>query len=255
MTRLLTVNLQHGLRSDGSATTASELASAFDGIAADVVAMQEVDRGQPRSGGIDQAQAVADALGLAHVRMATTIAGDLREQRPHGRGPVRTVGRGDGAGYGIAIASRWPVLAWFVRPLTRFPIRYPGPGRSGVRLRDDEPRALLAAVLATPAGELSVGCTHLSLIAPVAAWQLRVAVASMATLPTPTVLAGDLNLGGSAVRFLSRGWRHVRARTFPATQPDRQLDHVLLRGVRLVRSEARRLPISDHRALAVDALP
>ena len=78
MTRVLTLNLQHGLSREGAPTTAEELATAVAGLDVDVLALQEVDRGQPRSGGIDQARVVADALGLPHVRFAATLTGDVR---------------------------------------------------------------------------------------------------------------------------------------------------------------------------------
>ena len=43
-------------------------------------------------------------------------------------------------------------------------------------------------------------------------------------------------------------------RPFRWTSPDRQLDHILLRGDfgRVAHSEAPALPLSDHRALVVD---
>jgi endonuclease/exonuclease/phosphatase (EEP) superfamily protein YafD len=42
--------------------------------------------------------------------------------------------------------------------------------------------------------------------------------------------------------------------TFPAAAPDRQLDHILLRGDvgRVIASSAPEMPLSDHRALVVD---
>ena len=44
------------------------------------------------------------------------------------------------------------------------------------------------------------------------------------------------------------------AATFPAADPDRQIDHVLVRGdLRATApAESVRLPLSDHRALVVD---
>src|SRR5699024_39706 len=162
VTRVLTLNLQHGvLGGTGTVATAEELADALAPLRADapdVVAVQEVDRGQLRSGHLDQAQTVAEALGLPHVRFAAAIEGDLHGAR---RAPQRS-GNHPGPAYGVAIASRYPVLASFVRPL-------PGLAALPRRLRDsprlaaaDEPRVLLAAVLATPVGPLSVACTHLS---------------------------------------------------------------------------------------------
>jgi endonuclease/exonuclease/phosphatase family metal-dependent hydrolase len=48
--------------------------------------------------------------------------------------------------------------------------------------------------------------------------------------------------------------RLATAATFPTDRPQRQLDHILLRGAspRVMRVRAARLPVSDHRALVVD---
>lgn len=248
MTRLLTLNLQRGLGRDGGTSDAASLAAAFGDVEADVAALQEVDRGQPRSDGLDQAPVVADALGLAHVRFAATLAGDVR------RGPRTSPARwGEAAGpaYGLAIASRWPITAWFVRPLPRLRRRHPVLRAGRPALRDDEPRGALAAVLQTPDGPLAVVSTHLSLLAPVAAWQLRALLRAARTLPAPTVVAGDLNLDPWAVRPLARDWYRPGALTFPAHAPRRQIDHVLVRGARVATATDVDLPISDHRGLLV----
>lgn len=247
MTRVLTLNLQHGLSRSGRPTTAEELGAAVAGLDADVVALQEVDRGQPRSGGVDQARVVADALGLKHVRFAATLAGDVRRAKVS---PDRW-GAHDGAGYGLALASRWSVVSWFVRPLPRLPVRYPVLREGRPALRDDERRGVLAAVLATPSGLLSVASAHLSLLAPVAAVQVRALLRSVATLSTPAVVAGDLDLDPWLLGPLARGWQLPQAPTFPAAAPRRQLDHVLVQGAPVVAVEALDLPVSDHRGLLV----
>lgn len=242
MTRVLTLNLQHGvLGATGAVATPDQLADALApaGVdAPDVVALQEVDRGQPRSSGTDQAQVVASALGLEHLRFAAAVEGDVRAVRHR---PARG-GAHPGPAYGVAIASRYPVLAWFVRPL-------PGPAR-------DEPRVLLATVLAGPHGPLTVACTHLSTLPWVALRQLRQVRTAVTGLGAPALLAGDLNLGPRLVRSATRGWHRAGARTFPVGAPDRQIDHLLLRpgtGARaLAAARSLPLPISDHRGLAAE---
>lgn len=247
MTRILTLNLQHGLARDGSQTSAEELGAAVAGLDVDVLALQEVDRTQPRSGGIDQAAVVAEAVGLPHVRFAAALAGDVRR----GKSSPQRWGMHDGAAYGLAVASRWPVTAWFVRPLPRLPVRYPVLKNGRVALRDDEQRGAVAAVLRTPSGPLSVASAHLSLLAPVAAVQARALLRSMASMPTPAVVAGDLDLDPWLLGPLARGWQVPRALTFPAPAPRRQLDHVLVRGTQVISVEAVDLPVSDHHALLV----
>ncbi|UFU02625.1 endonuclease/exonuclease/phosphatase family protein [Ruania suaedae] len=249
--RVLTLNLQRGL--DGRTaqpTDAAGLASAVAGIETDVVALQEVDRGQPRSGGQDQARLVADSLGLAHVRYAATLTGDVRSRAR--QIPARSGGH-PGPAYGVALVSRHPVLAWFV---LRYPrIRVPLPSwRAGRIARwEDEPRAALVAVLQTPAGPVVVCSTHLSLLAPMAAVQLGRLLRSIDGLAAsePALVCGDLNLDPWATRPIARGYHLPAALTFPAATPRRQLDHVLVRGAEVSQVRARRLPVSDHRALAV----
>lgn len=251
MTRVLTLNLQHGLSREGTATTADELAAAVSGLEVDVVALQEVDRGQPRSGEVDQAQVVADALGLHHVRFAAALTGDVRK----GKSSPSRWGTADGAAYGLAIASRWPVLAWFVKPLPRLRVRHPVLKGGKVKLRDDEQRGALAAVLQTPHGQLSVVSAHLSLLGPVAAVQVRTLLRSVTTMPGPAVVCGDLDLDPWALRVLASGWQMPRALTFPAREPRRQIDHLLTRGMTIERADAVELTVSDHRGLLATLRP
>ncbi|MBK5250619.1 MAG: endonuclease/exonuclease/phosphatase family protein [Actinomycetales bacterium] len=246
--RVLSFNIQRGRSATGQNTTEAELAAAFDGLESDVVALQEVDRGQPRSGGIDQARVVAEALGLPHVRFAATLEGDVRRAKTS---PARWGGH-PGPAYGLAIASRYPITAWFVRPVPRVPFRLPALSGRRLVMRDDEPRGVLAAVLQTPSGPMSMCSAHLSLLGPVAAVQLPMVLRSMGRLPEPVLVCGDLNLEGWAVRRLARRHYSAPVLTFPADSPRRQIDHVLVRGARVTAaSVAHRLPISDHRALAV----
>ena len=86
-------------------------------LGADVLALQEVDRGQPRSGGVHQAELAAAAMGAAHWRFTGTVAGTPGED---GWLPATPASAGDGAGpgYGIALLSRLPVLEWHELRLT-----------------------------------------------------------------------------------------------------------------------------------------
>ena len=56
---------------------------------------------------------------------------------------------------------------------------------------------------------------------------------------------------------LATGWRALaQAKTFPGASPSMQLDHALGHGLLPVvkATEARELPLSDHRALILDFL-
>lgn len=255
--RVLTLNLQHGRAAapDAPRPDAASLAAAVAGLEADVVALQEVDKGQARSSGVDQAPVVAAELGMPWVRFAAEFAGSERGLRRRPR-PAHVPG---GPGYGVALLSRFPVTSWHVRPLRPGPTRVlprtnAGWAVAGRYVRVDPARVCLAAVILTPQGPVSVACTHLSVDGPTARRQLAESAWALRTLPGPHVLLGDLNLPGEDVEAVTGMRRLAVAETFTARRPRWQLDHVLAGpGVDAAGpAEVRRLAISDHLALGVD---
>jgi len=123
-----------------------------------------------------------------------------------------------------------------------------------VMIVDEEPRAAVIAQLQTPLGALTVANTHLSFVPGWNRRQLRRLINDLRGFPGPRLLTGDLNLTLPAVRRWS-GMRPLAvAATFPATNPDRQLDHILTDDPRLRGGAAGSEPmsISDHRPLVVD---
>jgi endonuclease/exonuclease/phosphatase (EEP) superfamily protein YafD len=65
---------------------------------------------------------------------------------------------------------------------------------------------------------------------------------------------GDLNMADDRPAQIT-GYRPLaRHRTFPVEKPDRQLDHILIRGWlgEVTTTSAPALPLSDHRALIVE---
>jgi endonuclease/exonuclease/phosphatase family metal-dependent hydrolase len=253
--RLATFNLLHGRSLSDGQVDVPRLREAVAALDADVLGMQEVDRAQPRSARRDLTAEAAAAMGGAG-RFAPAMMGTPGERwRPARDGDAARV---DEPSYGVALITRLPVLRWSVTRLpsapVRSPILIPGPTRRVVWLRD-EPRVLLAAVLDTPAGPLTVGTTHLSFVPGWNGAQLRWAARAMRRLPAPRVLLGDLNLPGALPRWLT-GWRALATLpTYPADQPKVQLDHVLEHGTGLpavLAAQAPPMPLSDHRALLVD---
>lgn len=255
--RVVTANLQHGHPVAGGADSHGQLAAALAPLDGDVVALQEVDVGQARSGRIDQAAVAAGALGTRWWRFAAEFAGQERGVRRRAV-PSHVPGR---PGYGVALLSRWPVVSWHVRPLRPGPTRWPALRAAGWQQhlrypRLDPPRTVLAAVVDGPAGRVTVACTHLSVDRPTARRQLAEAAWALRTLPGPHLLVGDLNLEADDVAAVTGMTPLARVDTFTAARPRRQLDHVLSSPGLCASGPpvTTRLAISDHLALAVDVV-
>ena len=250
--RLATLNLLNGTSLDDRQVSPDRLAEAVRALAPDVVGLQEVDRGQPRSHEADLTQQVAEALGAEHWRFVPALIGTPG-------GEWRAAHDGDHVGtepaYGVGLVSRWPVRAWHVTRLPAAPVRSPVllPGTRQVLWLQDEPRVGLAAVVEAPGGVLTVATTHLSFVPVWNGVQLRRLTTDLAALPGPRVLLGDLNMPRPVPQLLTRWHPLARTPTYPAWQPRVQLDHVLASGdLPLVTAvEAPQLAVSDHRALLV----
>ena len=255
--RLASFNVLHGRSlADGQVST-ERLVEACVSLEADVLALQEIDRNQARSGGVDQTAAVAEAMGAGHWRFEPALIGEPGAT-------WRAAEDGDDAagveaGYGVGLVSKLPVRAWHVVRLraakVRAPVAVPG-GRGRFILLPDEPRVALAAEVETGAGPLVVATTHLSFVPGWNLAQLRRVTRALAALvpERPCVLLGDLNFPGRLPARVS-GWRALAAvRTFPGNKPSMQIDHALGHGLLplVVAATARELPLSDHRALIVD---
>jgi endonuclease/exonuclease/phosphatase family metal-dependent hydrolase len=251
--RIATFNMLHGVSlSDGQVDTV-RLAEALRALDADVLALQEVDRGQLRSGDEDLTALAAEAMGAVWCRFEPTVLGTPGELwRPCGPGEDD-----GGPAYGVSLLSRLPVTRFGVVPMPAAPIHSPVvlPGeRARVVLLKDEPRAAVVAVVQQDGLEVTVAGTHLSVVPGWNVRQLRALRRELAGWTRPVVLAGDLNLPGNLPAALT-GWRRaVRAATYPATNPRVQLDHILVGygRVRVTASGSRSLGVSDHCAAWAD---
>jgi endonuclease/exonuclease/phosphatase family metal-dependent hydrolase len=234
------------------------LARAVADLEADVVALQEVDYLLPRTGAIDQAAVVAAACAGTgppwQHRFSAAVHGTPGDRLTFRSAEATTAGE---PSYGVALMTRLEVTEWHELRLppgrARLPVPLPPGSAQRVLWAPDEQRVALAAVLATPAGPLSVVCTHLSFSPPRAVKQLRLVAGWSAALPRPLVLVGDLNLPGRVPAFLTGFRPLVRAATYPSTRPRVQLDHVLADGeVRVAAAGAVPVAGSDHRAAVAD---
>jgi endonuclease/exonuclease/phosphatase family metal-dependent hydrolase len=249
--RVATFNILHG-RTVGDGVDPQRLRDCVRRLDPDVLALQEVDCDQERSGRADLTAAAAEAMGAVEHRFVAAISGTpgATWMAATGREQPGT------AAYGIALLSRFPAASWQVVRLPRIPMRFPMylPGPNKVMIVHEEPRAAVIARLRTPLGELTVANTHLSFVPGLNRRQLRRLMRDLRAFPGPRLLAGDLNLTPAAVHRWSGMRPLATAATFPAPNPDRQLDHILTddRGLHAGAATAEEMPISDHRPLVVD---
>lgn len=250
--RLATFNILHGRSPSDGEVDLDRYAAAIEALDADVLALQEVDRDQPRSHHADLTSVAAEAMGAREHRFIATMAGmpvvwtAVRDELPVG-----------GPAYGIALLSRYPVQSWRTVRLPHLPGRVPAvfPGSRRLRLVRDEPRVAVVAVIDVPGGPLTVVATHLSHVPWWSGVQLRHLVRALRTERQPVILLGDLNIAGPGPARIT-GWRPLAAAaTFPTQAPTRQLDHLLASGAVQAATDGRAmdLGLSDHRAVAVDA--
>ena len=250
--RLASVNAASGRDLASGAVDSFVLTSAVAALDADVVALQEVDHLLPRSGRSDQTALLTAATGSTG-RFVATVHGT--PGAVEGFSPAMSTVP-DEPSYGIALLSRLPVLDWteerMVPGRARLPLPVPG---AGLRWIPDEPRAVVAAVVQTAAGPVSVLGTHLSFSPARSVAQLRAVRRFAASLPRPLVLMGDLNLPPGVVRRVLPWRALVTGPTFPAPSPKVQLDHALADGLPAgtgVQARIEQVGGSDHRGVVVD---
>ncbi|HEY0699477.1 MAG TPA: endonuclease/exonuclease/phosphatase family protein, partial [Micromonospora sp.] len=127
--RLATFNLLHGRSPHDGIVDANRLATATAALDADILALQEVDRDQSRSGHLDLTAIAAHALNAPAHHFAAAVVGTPGE---HFR-PLTHADDGNGQPcYGVGLISRYPARTWQVTRLTPAPVRspvyLPGPG-------------------------------------------------------------------------------------------------------------------------------
>jgi endonuclease/exonuclease/phosphatase family metal-dependent hydrolase len=199
--RVVAYNVKHGLGMDGEVDLA-RIASVLRPFYADVITLQEIDRGTARTDGVDQARRLAGMLGM------TAHFGAFM---PY-----------DGGEYGMAVLTRLPVL-----------------GVENIRLPDgEEPRTALDVRVAVGLEErpVSVVGVHLYRTEGERLAQAGAMSDHLQDAEHPVILAGDFNSqrGGPVLDLLtSRGWSVVDktgdANTFPADAPAREIDFVMYR--------------------------
>jgi endonuclease/exonuclease/phosphatase family metal-dependent hydrolase len=224
--RVLCYNIHHGEGTDGKVDL-PRLARVIRAADPDLVALQEVDHKTRRTGGVDQTSELARLTGLFG-RFAKAI--DY-----------------DGGEYGQAILSRFPLDRSAIYTLPGDPPR--------------EQRIAFEVPLAIDGKPVSFVTTHLH--HQDAATRERQAARLNGLFQTsqhPVILAGDLNATpeSKAIAALAAYWTLATGEglnTYPASQPAKQIDYVLLRpasAFRVLETRVLNEPIaSDHRPVLV----
>lgn len=197
----------------------------------DVMVIQEVWRPDGTRGVVDD---FADARGYARHDLVLAPA-TIRNRWPHADP--------DGEGtFGLSVLSKLPATV-----LGR-PVVGPTPGDA---VRERRVLHLEVDVGGTPVDLVAVHLTSRLPHGP--PLQLRRLARSIPADERPGILAGDCNFWGPAASALLPGWRRtVRGRTWPATHPHSQIDHVFVRGSVTMLDGAVLPPVgSDHRPVRV----
>jgi endonuclease/exonuclease/phosphatase family metal-dependent hydrolase len=201
--RIITYNIHHANPpSKPGAIDVEAIINVFKKYPADVIALQEVDVNTKRSGNIDEAKLVADALGM-HFFFARAI--DY-----------------DGGYYGVALLSRLPLRD---TQIIRLPMDSTMKG---------EQRVLAVATISTsPKQNIIIGCTHLDHQKNSKNRQLQIATIKEFAKKTslPFLLAGDFNAEAESdiIKQLDEDFQRTCDKcpsTFPAIFPLRTIDFI-----------------------------
>jgi endonuclease/exonuclease/phosphatase family metal-dependent hydrolase len=229
--RVMTFNIHHGEGSDGRIDV-GRIAQLIEAQHADIVAIQEVDRGTKRVQKRDILVELSEAAGMAYA-FGKTI--DFQ-----------------GGMYGLGILTRFPILA---EHQTLFAESSAG-----------EQRGLLRVTLSLKGTEVVVMNTHLD---DKRAAERETAARTIVGLcdefqSGPVILCGDLNTvpGTSPLAILSSSltdvWEQlggIHEKTFPSGDPEETIDYIFISphvGLRPVSQHAVPTSASDHRPVVAE---
>lgn len=195
-------------------------------LEADVVGLQEVDRGMVRTGRQDVAARAGRDAGM-----------DARFGRA-----IRRMDLGE---YGNALLTKG-TFVW------SHPVRLPR------QARRHERRSAFVARIEVGGITWTVGATHLSLVRAEAVEQLALVLGLLEDEDAPRVLLGDLNLlPEDALPVIeSLGWSAATTGpSYPSWSPEICIDYVLVDGATVRSAAVIPLEVSDHAAILAEVVP
>lgn len=210
--RVATFNVHHGEGRDGRVDL-DRVAEAIAGFEADLVALQELDRNQPRSGDVDQAARLSELLDR-EVHFFPTL-------------------RFKGGEYGLGLIAEGAEQLRFA---------------SLPQVGEAEPRGLITCRWRG----ITVLATHLSRDEAARRFQTVHLAETGADAPPPVLLVGDLNQPRRALRPLAGAGFHVPRARRPTVRLS-QIDHIVTGPGLALRALWTAAPgVSDHLALVAE---
>lgn len=226
------------------------LTKAIAELDADVLALQEVDYLQPRSGNSKMIEELSTSCSYNHWVFAPTLHGTPGSTWV----PATTIHSSHRlvelpTSYGIGMLSRIPVREWKYLHLGKSPIGMPllvtTPAGSRPAYVPDEPRIAVAAMLEN---DITVIAAHLSFVPPVNSLQLRKMKRWAESLPGKKVFLGDFN----ALLFGKSGLTSLHgSKSYPGWNPKVKFDFILSNEVKATELKHEYPGVSDHMPLAV----
>ena len=228
-----TWNLLHAMAipPNTGATLYGAMKALADEVNSDVVAIQEVDLHQSRSGNGNQVREIAEIIGAKYWAFAPSMYGTPGEKWEgitedlifdnSNPPPNREM-------YGIGIVSKVPVKKWHRINLGKSPLGMPlllaGEKRPRLMYVSDEPRSALVAELENG---ISVTTTHLSFVPIKNLLQLKRVAKWVERLEGVHILTGDFNLPFGIAPKIS-GWNDLAVGpTYPSWKPSLEFDYIM----------------------------
>jgi endonuclease/exonuclease/phosphatase family metal-dependent hydrolase len=262
--RITSWNYLHGQEIKAGATSASG-ATVAASLGSDLLALQEIDMNQERSGAKNQVAEIAAEMGAVAWGFAPTLKGtpgfSWRKLTSTETRVITYIEESSSDLYGVAIASKIPVQHWLRCELGKAWIGLPllianERGKVAPFYVKDEPRVALAAVLENG---WTVINTHLSFVPFVNIFQLlkvtRWAKKLEKQYQTKVILLGDFNLPWGLPTRLTQWRRATNSLSYPSWKPAISFDYILMRGrefdsaTEFIHGE---ISISDHRPISIE---
>lgn len=227
--KVISYNIHVGIGMDKKLDLA-RIAEVIKRHRADIVGLQEVDRGVERTGRVDEIRELARLTGMDYA-----FAHNLDYQ---------------GGQYGVAVLSRFPILAIDHR---RFANR-----------RERERRGFIRVEVEVEGRRVNFVTTHLDYqFLDGRVFETEQLLKALEEVRGPLVVAGDFNEeppGGAYAMMLKAGFSDVWTQettaglTYPADKPSKRIDYVFYRNLGGDAHAAASVPdtlASDHRPLVV----